>query len=896
MPNSLPITSDQTDATQRNDLRGVVYALSGTLPGRGGRAPVTFRWATQTFSGAIGSHDLYLGPPQSIRRAAPFQLDEVAESPPVAIPVRNLPFAQSPSLVASISDDVYAWENAQATLRVGYLKPGETAADLAEADWTILVRDGFFGTPQDVNTDGFNLLLYPRGVKRSGALRQPLVRHGIDSVAFNADFEDDGKAWPIWLGKVDSYVPLPTRRTGERGFLQESVSAGATSITFRPISGKGTEGFTTGGGKQVLIHFTSPAYTVSTVSRDDQTGLVTLTLSSGLAADVPRGAFVQQNIGQFEWAFAGHKYAFKAGFLVSGELAWLLPDGRIVPVVDSNVWGFRVLESPAGTENAYANTPTIIRLVTTSGFTIPTFFEPLTGDPVSVTQQPTFSTTSEQQLTDKSNFPSGGSGTDENLVRDGNENTGASLAAGSQITSTFNSAPSPFMDDDTTASILYVIAQGEINFFAGATATLLGAIGPGASKGQYRFVQSVARDFNQTVRSAAPSAGGGGVVYEVWWEHDLSTTITIDRDDDVVVGGGGPSNVGAEMEFARLAIRPPSLVGNDLLNTVLSGQTVSGVEVTNPWQETDSFGPAGNRIAYPTAVMAGLQSMLLGPDGRLDTIDQTAYDAAHLRFTASGIRYGGVITDVIRSWSDLERQLAAQARSYFYYGPNGHQIVFAEDGDTLEALSPLQTFRLPGVPGANCLPSAGPLIERTSVSDIINQVVIRWDPDYTTRDTGMRRLASGLDQASIDAVGVRKRPGGDMQFWALSPYAGHTSFDASDMVSGHANFFAGRFSKGYLRFGFDTAWIAHGVDRGSLVRVVFSVGQGAFRTATCEVEEITTSPINAERFRIVARSVATPQKGFGAETWRELFIDTADTWVSRIEDPFDDWRTYWVVP
>lgn len=890
MPNSIPITSAQSDASRRNDLRGTVYALSGTLPGRGGRPDQVFRWATRTFSGAIGDFELYLGPPQSIRRAQPFALGENPETPPVKIPIRNLPFAEERSLVAAISDDAYAWENAAATLRVGYLKPGQEAADLAEEDWTPLVLDGFLGTPIDIDSDGFNLMLYARGARRNQALRQPLVSPENGDFASNIERADLNRPWPIWFGHHDGYVPLPTLDVGERGFIQARLSSGATSLVFRTITVSGGSGIEA--GSEVLVHYTSPSYVVSGVSRDGE--LVTVTLSSGLAAEVPRGGLVQQVRTQYVWAAAAHELRSATGIIGAGGLAWILPDGRVVPH-DPGTWQFRSNDRNVHTVKDGYPTLDTVDLNYDSGAGIPAFYDPQSNDPVEVTQQPTFDTTSEQQLSDKTNFPSGGSGTDNDLARDGNEDTGASLPAGNSITLTFNSAPSPFADDDTTGSVLYVVAQGEINFFAGASATSLGSIGPGANKGQYRFVQVSGFNFDQSVRCSAPSAGGGGVVYEVWWEHDLSTEIVIDRADDVLVGGGGANpNTGPVMEHARLALRIANNAGNELLANV---RDITGALVPNPWREIDTFGGGQNTVSYPSTVMASLQSMLLGPEeGGLHTLDSGVYDTAHARFVASGIRLMGTLTEPLRSWTDLENQMALQSRAYFYYGPGGHQILFAEDEETLESAAVQQVFRLPGVPGANALQSQGPLVERTSVSDVVNEAVVRWGPDYPG-DRDLKFVASGVEAESLSLVGRRRAIGGDYDFPHVAPLVFHPTFSAADMVSGHAVFLARRFAFPKMRFAFDTAWIAHGLDRGSLVRVVYDAGQGAFRAATCEVEEIAVSPIRSERFRLVCRAVTTPQKGFGAETWRELFVDADDDrWVTRIESEFDLWKTYWVVP
>jgi hypothetical protein len=113
------------------------------------------------------------------------------------------------------------------------------------------------------------------------------------------------------------------------------------------------------------------------------------------------------------------------------------------------------------------------------------------------------------------------------------------------------------------------------------------------------------------------------------------------------------------------------------------------------------------------------------------------------------------------------------------------------------------------------------------------------------------------------------------------------------MVSGVAQFMADRFAFAQTRFRFRTAWIAHGLDRGSLVRVAYRVGDGLYRNVRCEVEDIGVVPTAADQVDLVCRAVAEPKRGFvAAFTWSDVFA-VDDGWSTRITSTIDRWEQYW---
>ncbi len=935
-PRKLLTTAEQDLAAGRHDLQGVVYMLSGTLPGRAdGVSDATFKWATRTFSGALGSFEAYISPPANVLRGQQFLPGDGNSDPGTRIPVRNLEFRGNVSLLAAIDDGVYAWENSTADLRVGYLKPGQGPEDLAAADWTFLVKGGFFGAPDDLEVDGFTLLLYSRSARRNQQFKQPLTP--TSGEVFACDRKDLGVPKPVVIGAPDSWYRPPVADLGVRGFTVSGYDAGETVIQFRRIT-EGTdhadwgsadietdnvEDWTVGGmevsGACWYIHRQFPLYQclgADTVYEQDG-DLVTITLVSGLAADVPRGAVVQESTvtrvrltgelhWQYHWHLAGHPFGSRRQTVppesdpyhqddLDGKVGWLLADGSI-RMADPGTYNFQMRNDPNGPgtllnmlEKATSAAPGIYP----EGAMPPCYFNPLEAD-TDVTSQPQFKST--QLLSSKINYPTGGTGTNNANARDGNENSYADIGGDGSITLTFNSAPSPFANDDTTASTLHVMVNGGPmtfkNSVGGVTfGTASGSVG---TMQQFRFTQVSARDFNETVL-----VQGAGFLAELWWEHDLSTEEASTRTQDVVVGASG--NVGPILQYADLVFKVPSTKGGvqGLMKDSNGSWTTATAKTVQVWDTNDFSSEIGNasggtrpyRIPYPTQVMASLQSYFL--NSALDEIDQVAYADALVKFQEHDIRLNFVLLEPVRSWTDLEQRMALQSRAHMFYGPSGHQVVFMDVASGITVSGTVQEFRLPGVPATNALRAGRPLLERQGASEIANAVTARYNPDYVEGGE-FRDNVEAENAASVALFGERRDPrtGGAYDMWAHSPYRTHPTFNAAASLSGIAQFYADRAAFAVTRFNFDTAWVAHGVDRGSPVGVSYEVAPGEYRRVDCEVEEVGVSPLNSERFTLRCRALGLPTQGLLAFTWAEVFTTLLDTWTDELELG-DAWTARW---
>lgn len=899
MPNQLDITAAQAQATQRHDLYGVVYLLSGTLSGRApGVADAPFYWSTANVAAPLGvsgadiNFEAYLSPPTGVRRALSFDPRTGPSTPAIRVPVYNLAFAHAQTLLAAITDNDFSWENTRATLRVGYLKPGQSADDLAAEDWTPLVLDGFFGAPQDIQLDGFNLVLYGRGANRNQAIMQGVVGPpASDPLSSNGkDKADIGRPFPIVVGRPDSWFKLPTSRMHARGLTVSGYSAGDTVIQIQPLT-SGFRMMKTGGATnatRVHVHYRLPLYELTSgfadVIYDPDTNLLTFTLASGLAADVPRGAYVQERdpLG-YTWSLADYRLLFSSTDL-DGAVGFRFADGRIV-TADLARWPFEINTIGGGPMD---NVHTLLFLDegSVADPSVPVFFEPFDPNAVAMTQQAAY--TSTLTLTSKLNYGTGGAGgTNNSFARDGNDSTAMTLTAAEVATITFNDAPAPFANDDTTASTLHIIKGTGALTLTNSINSITFANVPTAA-GTYRFAQGAARDFNETIRIVG--GGAGGSVAEIWWEHDASTQDTTTRTADAAVGTGVSGEVGEAMQFAEVVFRMPrDTAGSRILEEVLNA---GGSLVANPWLETKTVGGHANQpVGRPAAAMAGLQSLLLGAEGRLDSIAQDAYTAAHAQHQAENIRWNFVILDPINSWTELEQQLAVQTRTNMFYGPSGHEMVFQETASGFEQAAVRRDFRLESVPGANTAAGNGPLVERTMVSDIRNRVVVDYAPDYTNnREPQASQERSNA--ASVALFGERADPRGRFSFWAHSADTGNPFYDVDVSVSGIAQSMADRYAFAQTRFRFRTAWIAHGLDRGSVVRVAYRVGDQVYRNVRCEVEDIKVFPTDTEQVELVCRSVGTPKRGFApAFTWADVFSVT-DGWSSRIAS-IDRWEQYW---
>lgn len=903
VPRQLPLTADQELATGRRDLQGVVYLLSGTLPGRrGGTEDAEFRWATRTFSGALGAFEAYIRPPSNVLRGQSYLPGAGAVEQGTRIPVRNLAFGGSASLLAAIDDGIYAWEHADADLRVGYLKPGQGPEDLAAEDWTHLVKGGFFGAPDDLEVDGFTLVLYGKGAKRNQLFRQPLTP--TSGEVYACDRKDLGVPYPVVIGAPDSWYKPPVRDLGIRGFTVSGYGTGATTITFRRIT-EGTErpnntsvrlelvpeqvGGTTVSGDVWYIHRQAPLYQSlnAQLVYEEDGDLVTIELVSGLAADVPRGAFVQQHYiaripGRlYTWYLADYDpldgYQ-RTGWLwrddLRGNVGWLLGDGT-VKVADETIYTFENQGKYLTMyNNMYASVP---RWQSGKGVP-PCYFDP-TEESIGVSSQPQF--TSNQLLSSKLNYPTGG----PSAARDGNELTGTSLGVGAFITMTFNSAPAPFDDTDTTNSVLHVVVQGDVDFKNSlGTITFGQAVGAGGNNRTFRFAQGSARNYNESVKCIG-AGGSGGTVVEVWWEHDLSTEEDSTRTQDVVVGASG--SLGPVMQYAELVFRMPSTKGGYQGKMLPSNRTHVVRDYADESSEIGNAAGSGYSIdsyyhaPYPTAVMATLQWYFLGADP--EDINAESYGLALAKFKEHDIRLNFVLQEPISSWTELEQDIALQSRARMYYGPSGHEIVFMDEVSGMTASGIVQEFRLPGAPGTNALRGGRPLLERLGASEIVNTIRAKYDPDYV-EDGSYRDNVEVQEADSVGIFGERRDPrtGGDYQFWAHSPYRTHPTYDAGASVSGILRHYVDRGAFATTRFNFDTAWLAHGVDRGSPVRAVYEVSKGEYRNVVCEVEEIGVSPLNGERFTLRCRALELPARGLPAYTWVEVFDDPTDLWTDEL--------------
>ena len=955
------LTSAQEDASQRHDIGGAVYLLSGTLTGRDTVPDAAFYWSTHDVTAFGQDFQVYLGPPRDISRTMGYEPGAQSVTQEVRVPVRNLPFAHAESSVAAITDDDFRVENTVATLRVAYLKPGQPTSALTDADYTPVLLNGFLGPPDEVTLDGFVLPVYPRGARRNQHLIWPRMPTA-DTISGGAiDRKSAGTMPPVIVGAPRGWIKPAALNLGVRGFLLSGYSGGDTVIKFNTIT-DGPEdlaggnlptgdtntdavgAYGTGTGLAgLLIHHAGPVYPVATASYDPDAQVFTVTLSSGLATDVPRGGFVQQWGAAFNptntgapssplaaaltespngnanglsswWWVLGNRIVSPqspSSAEVAAEFGWLFADGEVRPA-EASTWDFNVadgspselplaLEGGEGIGGEQDNSRTNAQVLTLtrgtrlSGIVAPVYYDPVNGT-TEVTQQPEFTSTQTASLL---NYPTGGTGANNANARDGNDVTVMSLATSEVKTLTFNSAPSPFADSDTVASTLHVIGTGTISFTDSTGSVSYGSI---SSTGTFRFTLVAPADFNATVRCVG--GGSGGNVAELWWEHNLSAAIQSTRTTDVKITSAS-APLGPPMEYAELVVKleTPSTLhslapSGGGVGAQRSFPDISGALVTLETRSPSTMDPYEYQVPYPTNVMMGLHALLNFNEGAVDLIDLAAYAAAHERYVADNLRLGFVWTDANRpkSWTELEQRVALNSRSQIHYGPSGHQMVYMEAASGFEALPVLQSFRLPGVPGANCIGAQAPLLERTRTTELINQAEAGWAPDYLANE--LTRVVSAENAESVADVGIRRRDRGRHELDMHTPWEGNTNYAVAAGVSGIVQFYADRQAFTATRFNFETAWVAHGLDRGSIIRVTYPVSTTppSYRNVTAEVESLSASPINAERTRVRARSVSKPQKGLEpAFTWLDVFIASSDAWSTRILQEFDTWEDYWSV-
>lgn len=943
----LSITGDQRQASDRHNLAGAVYLLSGTFTGRTGVPDAPFYWSTRAVTALGQDWQPYLGPPKVIARGMGYEPGSPGVFPEVQVPVRNLPFAHVESIVAAITDEDFRVENTEATLRVAYLKPGDDPDNFVDADWVPLVLRGFFGPPESVTLDGLLLTLFHRGVRRNFSVRWPRLPTADTMAGGAIDKKDSGRMPPVIVGIPQDWVRAPSLNLGVRGFTISGHDAGATEITFSAITAgpenlvsgntpdtgsiSGLGGYGTGTGRAgLMVHYVGPVYEVVSASFDQELQQFTVTLDSGLAASVPRGAFVQQwgsafnpdtgvavaaskggnsnGLNGWFWCATGNSMRSPfGGDDTTVRYGWLFPGGEVRPI-DEAVWPLTYGtiadsvnlnseggENIGGFDEALAyGVPVFLSRGTRASPNAPVYYDP-SVNPVGVESQPEFTTRVANTATNRGD---GGTGTDNDKLRDGSEETGRAFAAGDSVTVTFPDAPEPFENGDTTRSVLHIVmstsSANGIRFTNAGGGTEFAHITPPITGVQkFAITQAMPRDFNETVRVVAPT-GGGGSVFEVWWEHDLSADVENSRTQDVEITSGA-GLVGPVMEFAELVVQH-SRLGSLLSRIQVSGGFPEILGSGASTVDTESApGLSGNYVVpYPTSVMRGLH-MLLGTEGDVDFIDLGYYEDAHDKFKAENIRLNSVFTEDNRpsNWTELERLFGEQTRSFWFYGPSGHQVLFLETASSMEAQTVQQTFRLPGCPGANTFPGGGTVMQRTLTTELVNEVEAEWDRDWLTGK--YRGFTTANNQESIGQVGLRRSDRNPFPFTLHSPWDGNDSFDVAGQVSGIAQFYADRLAFAATRFTFDTAWVAHGLDRGSIVRVSYPVTALSFRNVVCEVEQVSVSPLNAERFNIVARAVGPVQKGLEPQcTWADAF-NLEQQWASVILSPYDMWKNHWTL-
>ena len=973
MTRQLEITDSQRQSSDRHNLRAAIYLLSGTFVGRSGVTDAPFYWSTHEVTAFGQLFKPYLAPPLSVARGIGFEPGSEASFPEVRIPVRNLPFAHSESMVAAITDEDFRVENTTATLRVAYLRPGQTASSLADEDWTPLVLDGFLGPADEITLDGLILPLFNRGARRNQLISWPRLPSPETMSGGAIDASDAGTIPPIVVGNPRDWFRVPTMNLGVRGFTSSGFDTGQTAITFRAIT-VGSENLASGnaifGNPGISIHYTFPVYEVASAAFNSNTKEFTVYLGSGLAADVPRGAYVQQHgpglhpisgkpvihsaeATDFEdgtyffWALGAPVGSTQISPPVTVDdvdyqFGWLFPDGEVRPA-DISTWPILLDTSYFDSEgydfslsgNGGANMGDgdtdprftggqLIRMgrgIPSAPF-VPVYYDPLVNGDQEVTQQPEF--TSVESAFGVLNRPSGGSdagsGSGTNAdARDGSYATNVLVENGHSITLTFNSAPAPFANDDTTSSVLHVVCRastgegGEtaVNVTDGVALTYLEIpVGLGTGEPTEFIVQLPSpADFNQELHftsNTLSTPDGAARIVEAWWEHSLTTTVSATRTVDVAITSGTVP-LGSVMQYADLVMRAPD-TGGIIPALWISGGVARGrgfVEEPSPFYAGEAINIPGSpasgfavAVPYPSSVMVGLHALLGSVEGNFQTtINSGTYRFAHDKYVADNIRLGFVWDERNHpsDWTELERMVAEQSRSFMYYGPSGHELLYLESASGFEALPIVQSFRLPGMPGANTFATGQPLYSRTRTTELVNIYELQWDPDPLTGD--YRRSIEKRNDGSIADIGVRRRDQGPATFSLHTPWEANPGFTVAPTLSGMAQFYVDRQAFAATRFAFDTAWIAHGLDRGSLISIAYPVTATSFRGVIAEVESVEVSPINGDRFSIIARSITRPQKGSADDlTWIDVFDDLTDSWTTEILQEFDSWTDYWGTP
>jgi hypothetical protein len=754
------LTSGQQDAAHRRDVYGVVYALTGTLQSLVSGIPdVTFYWSTKELvSGGpldtySGGWEPYLALPQAVTEELPMLPGDVPPLHTINILVRNLPFHASESLLTAILDGTWSWEGTDATLFTAFQRKGQTAAEIPQADWFTLRLDGQLGGPQSASVDGFTLPLASREQVR----RQQIKVREVSSSDFpNADPREYGKVIATAYGAPASWVRARRTNAGMFGLTSESVVSGIqTTVT---VSNDAGFDLSLLSGQEVYIHRADYVATVTGVSPSSGTALtalVELGLDEVIDINIPQGAVVQEKLTT-DYHFALLNQDLPSG--ASGVIAvgMELLDGSIVPI-NPSVWDVEPVEDEAG--KGLLGTPGLnpkridIKILDSEQppVVIPRLNLPsdagaeVTQQPeASVTQQPDFETTQTMNAT-KDNWPTGpGSAS---AAFDGNLSTSVAIPKGDGVLFTFPSVTGGFADDDTTLSTLKFTLAGKGTITDGGIVTFFNTTTP--QKNGYIIHLGSPEDFDQQVMVLADNDGNGVQVYEIQWTHELSAPINLTRIDDT------------NLATSDVILSSAGEVGYDMLAIK---SLVAKVEAITPASD-----------ALPNNVFEDIQMRFIDePSGEKDSWrNESTYEAAQVRYADEGISLNFVV-DRQFTWSELEADLAMASRSYAFYGPEGHELHFIEGADTLESLTPVATFNLPGTPNPNAAQSSGaPLMERTPLSQLVNTVRL-----YHTRDWMLPRGADieerylgFVESSNTEALarfGRRINEGAPVMAWPIS--------------------------------------------------------------------------------------------------------------------------------
>lgn len=889
---ALDLTSAQLNAAHRRDVYGVVYALTGTLQSLVSGIPdVTFYWSTKELAsgGPVAGYsdgwEPYLALPQEITEELPMMPGEVPPLHNIDILVRNLPFQTCESVLTAITDGMWQWEGTDATLYAAYQRRGQTAAEIPQGDWFILRKKGQLGGPQNVGMDGFTSPLASREQVR----RQQIEVREVTSGDFpDADPREYGKVIATVYGAPDSWVRARRTDAGIFGLVTDSVVSGEQDYVW--VSNDA--GFDMSGlvGKEVYLHRADHILTVDHIGGSDES-LAAVYFTETIDVNIPQGAVLQERkTGDYSFALLNQKGNNGINLNVR-VVGFELLDGRIIPL-DVSSWSFNCVSDANGKGllGSPSLNPSRIDIKILDAVQPPVIIprlnlpsdsgaEVIQQPETTVTQQPTFETDQTMEAT-KDNWPTGPGAA--GAAYDGNNNTSYGIAQGDSVTFTFPGVTGGFDNDDTTVSTLTFTSAGAFTVTDGLLETYATVTG---AKGTYTIHLGSPAAFNQSVKFI----GGlyGGQVYEVQWTHELSKAISINQinstmvdTSDVVVAGTGE-------------------IGYDML-------PVKGLVA-----KVDSAHGTYRSKALPNRVFEDVQMRFLGESLSEQSAweNETTYSSAQARYLAEGLALHFVI-DRQFSWSELEADLALASRSYAYYGPSGHELHYIEGPDTLAAIAPIASFRLPGCPNPNAVQSPdSPMMERTPLSQLLNTVRI-----YHTRNWLMPRSADleekydSFTEASSDEALARfgRRIDGDTPVlaWPISRGAnwsppsgwGPSGYSGGTHAAAIAQFLADRYASGATRFTFDTAGEVVGVQRSDIVNVAYAVAAGVYRNVPCEVEMVKQLPNDVNKYTITCRSIGTPQKGLTPNyIWADLFTSTADSWTDRITGVYDRWEQYFGV-